>query len=129
MYGTGYTGGNPMKAQMPAQGIMLERDYGDAKNFKVECDCTSDDHSVHMWIEVQRDRDIPDIEVSFYVNTWTAKFWKGWPQRARAIWDILVHGVHRQEHHMLLNRQSALNFAETIKREIAELDKLNSNKK
>lgn len=121
MFGTGYTGGNPMKAQQPAQGISIDHEYDDAKVFNVECDCSADDHAVKMWIEVQRDQDIPDVEVSFYVTTWTAHFWNGWPQRLRAVWDILVHGVHKQEHHMLLNPQAALNFADAITKTVQDL--------
>jgi hypothetical protein len=109
--------------QRPAQGISLDKDFGDAKVFNVECDCSSDDHAVKMWIEVQRDQDIPDVEVSFYVTTWTKNFWNNWPARIRAVYDILFKGVHKQEHHMLLNKQSALNFAEAIKDTIDDLDK------
>lgn len=110
-----------MKAQTPAEGISLDNDWGDAKTFNVECDCTSDDHAVKMWIEVQRDADIPDVEVSFYVTTWTP-VWKGWLQRLQAVYDILFKGVHKQEHHMLLNKQSALNFASAIESTVKELE-------
>lgn len=103
-----------LKPQKPAKGISIDNDWGDAKSFNIECDCTSDDHAVKMWIEVQRDNDIPDVEVSFYVTTWTKEFWKNWPARLKAVWDILVHGVHKQEHHMLLSEQSATNFAHAI---------------
>lgn len=111
-----------MKAQKPAQGIMLQNDFGDSKNFKVECDCSSDDHAVYMWIEVDKDDDVNDVEVSFYVTTWTKEFWRNWPARLRAVYDILVKGVHKQEHHMILNKQSALNFAETIKQTVKEME-------
>jgi hypothetical protein len=115
--------GEIMKAQTPAQGISIEKDFGDAKVFNVECDCSSDDHAVKMWIEVQRDEDIPDVEVSFYVTTWTKNWWDDWPARLQAVYDILFKGVHKQEHHMLLNKQSALNFAETIKKTVTEMEK------
>jgi hypothetical protein len=111
-----------MKAQKPAQGISVEADFSDAKVFNVECDCHSDDHAAKMWIEVQRDKDIPDVEVSFYVTTWTP-LWSSWSQRLKAVYDILFKGVHKQEHHMLLNQQSALNFAEAIKQTIKEMEK------
>lgn len=114
-----------MKAQRPAEGISLEKDFGDAKVFNVECDCTSDDHAAKMWIEVQRDKDIPDVEVSFYVTTWTP-VWSGWAQRLRAVYDILVKGVHKQEHHMLLNKQSAINFADAITSTVKEMEKKNT---
>ena len=112
-----------MKAQTPAQGISIEKDFGDAKVFNIECDCSSDDHAVKMWIEVQRDEDIPDVEVSFYVTTWTKNWWNDWPARLRAVYDILFKGVHKQEHHMLLNKQSALNFVEAIKKTVTEMEK------
>ena len=111
-----------MKAQTPAQGISLEKDFGDAKVFNVECDCTADDHAVKMWIEVQRDADIPDVEVSFYVTTWTP-VWTSWRKRLSAVYDILFKGVHKQEHHMLLDRQSATNFANAIISTVDEMSK------
>lgn len=111
-----------MKAQTPAQGISLEKDFGDAKVFNVECDCTSDDHAVKMWIEVQRDADIPDVEVSFYVTTWTP-LWQSWSKRLIAVYEILFKGVHKQEHHMLLDRQSAINFANAIISTVDEIAK------
>lgn len=111
-----------MKAQTPAQGISIDHDWGDAKVFNIECDCSDSDHAVKMWIEVQRDRDVPDVEIGFYVTTRTAKFWQGWPQRLRAVKDILMHGIYQQEHHMLLNRQAALNFASAIQNTVADLD-------
>lgn len=116
-----------MKAQTPAQGISIEKDFGDAKVFNVECDCTAEDHAVKMWIEVQRDLVVPDVEVSFYVTTWTREFWEDWPARLRAVYDILVKGVHKQEHHMILNRQAAINFANAITSTVAELEKKNTN--
>lgn len=120
-----------MKPQNPAQGIMLQGEYKDSKNFKVECDCSSDDHAVHMWIELQQDKEIPTVEVSFYVTTWTREFWKDWPARLRAVYEILFKGVHKQEHHMILNKQSALNFAAAITKTVRELEAvetLNSKK-
>lgn len=116
------------KAQTPAQGIMLQGEYSDSKNFKVECDCSSDDHAVFMWIEVSQDDDIPDVEVSFYVRTWTAIIDGGWLGRLKAAYDVLVKGVHKQEHHMILNKQSAINFADAIKNTVKEMEKKHGSK-
>lgn len=115
-----------MKAQTPAQGISLTGDYNQSKAFKVECDCGSDDHAVHMWIEVNHDADIPDVEVSFYVDTWTP-FWDSWQGRLRAAYDVLFKGVHKQQHQMLLNKQAAVNFAHAILDNIKEMEKQNGN--
>ena len=86
-----------MKAQKPAQGILLTNDWGDAKNYHIECDCSSSDHAVNMWIEVQRDKDIPDVEVSFYVDTWTP-FWDSKFNRDRK--STRLNSSHSQQSRM-----------------------------
>lgn len=114
-----------IKTQEPAQGIMLQGDYGNSKNFKVECECASDDHAAHMWIELSKDNDIPMVEVSFYVTAWTPTC-GGWREKLKAVYEILFKGSYKQEHHMLLNKQSALNFAAAIERTIKELENKNA---
>ena len=111
-----------MKYQTPAQGIMLTKDWSDAKTFHVECECTDPDHAVQMWVETDLDKDIDAINVSFYVKT-TNAFWKEGYSRIRAAWEILTKGVHQQEHHLLLDQQSAINFAGAITNSIKELEK------
>ncbi len=113
-----------MKLQKPAQGIMQTGQWEDARSFRVACDCHSTDHDVNMWIEVNRDTEDPklaDVEVSFYVTTWTP-LCKGWKDRLISAYDILFKGLHRQEHHMILNKQSALNFADAIKQSVKDLE-------
>jgi hypothetical protein len=110
-----------MKAQKPAQGISLIGDWGNARNYHIECDCSSSDHSVKMWIEVDKDKDIPDVQVSFYVDTWTP-FWEDSFSRIRTAWNVLFKGVNRQEHHIILNQQAALNLAKVIEATVNELD-------
>jgi len=110
-----------MKAEQPAEGILKTGTWPGAKSFHIECNCTSADHAVNMWIEVDSDKETQDVQVGFYVDTWTP-FWDKKFSRLRAAWDILVYGCNRQEHHLLLTKQAALNFAETIKREVKEMD-------
>lgn len=109
-----------MKEQTPAEGVMLLNSWNDAKNFHIECSCGSADHSTKMWIEVQQDKDIPEVEVSFYVTTWTP-FWDSSWSRFRAAYEVLFKGVHKQEHHMILSKQSALNLAKVIEKTVSEL--------
>ena len=111
-----------MKSQKPANGIMLTNEWKDAKTFHIECECTDPDHAAVMWIEVDREKDFDAVNVSFYVNT-SNPFWEKGYNRVRAAWDILVKGVHQQEHHMILHRQAALNMADAIRRTVKELDK------
>jgi len=40
----------------------------------------------------------------------------------KAVYEILFKGVHKQEHHMLLDKQSALNLAAAIESTVKELE-------
>jgi hypothetical protein len=110
-----------MEAQPPAQGIMLDRDYGGSKSYTIACDCTDPDHSVDMWIELEGDKDCRDVTMTFFVNT-TTPFWKEGFSRIKAAWTILVHGYREDHHSLILNKQAALNVANTITTVITELE-------
>jgi hypothetical protein len=111
-----------MKAQKPAEGIMLSKEWLGAKVHRIECDCTDPDHGVDMWIEAEADEDLHDtVSVTFYVKT-TNQHWHDGYSRIRAAWDILTKGVHTQSNNLLLSKQAALNFAEVIKTTVKELD-------
>lgn len=112
--------GEIMTTQTPAQGIMLDRDYGDSKSYTIACDCHDGDHQVHMWIELNSDKDTQDVELTFYVNT-TTPFWKEGFSRIRAAWNILIYGYREDQHSLILNKQAALNVASTINTVVEEL--------
>ena len=76
-----------MQAQKPANGIMQTGSYPDAESYHIECDCTSSDHAIRMWIEVDSDADTQDVQVGFYVDTWTP-FWESKFSRIRTAWKI-----------------------------------------
>jgi len=112
-----------MNAQIPARGIMLNTDYGDSKLYTIECDCQDKEHQVNMWIDLDVDLDDGEhVKMTFYVNT-TTPFWKDGFSRFKAAWDILVHGYREDQHTLLLNKQAALNVANTIIQVIKELEK------
>jgi hypothetical protein len=112
--------GQVMKAQTPAAGIMFDADYGKSKAYTIACDCHDGDHQVHMWIELNGDKDTQDIEMTFYVNT-TTPLWKPGFSRIKAAWDILIHGYREDQHSLILGKQAALNVANTITTVIEEL--------
>lgn len=110
-----------MKSQKPAEGIALLHTCTNSANYHIECDCGEPDHSAKMWIEVNNDKEIEQIEVSFYVNTWTP-FWELGFSRIKTAWNVLINGTHQQEHCLLLSKQSALNLATVIGTKIKELE-------
>lgn len=116
-----------MTPQNPAHGISIDGEYKDAVSFNVECDCSNDDHAIKMWIEVSHDNEIPEVEVTFYVTTQTEHFWNNWWSRIKAVYDIIFKGVHKQQHTMLLNSQSALNLATAITKTVEKLEEKRLN--
>jgi hypothetical protein len=97
-----------MKPQTPAEGIMLNKDWGDAQSYTVACNCFSNDHNVKMWIEV--DPDGEEVQVSFYVKTQTP-----WRSRLGQIWQLLTRGVVKQEQELILSQQGALNLSTVLR--------------
>ena len=109
-----------MITQTPAQGIMLDRDYGDSKSYTIACECHDGNHQVHMWIELEGHSDTKEVELTFYVNT-TTPFWKEGFSRIKAAWNILIYGYREDQHTLILNKQAALNVASTINQVVKEL--------
>ena len=111
-----------MKAQEPAQGISKVQDWGDAKMYHIECDCTCEDHAVSTWVEVEGDEDF-GVTVAFYVKTWTpASLAEGgmW-QRIKKAANILFKGVDTQEHDIILKEQAAKNWISAVEKAIEDV--------
>jgi hypothetical protein len=104
----------------PLRNIMEASDFGDAKSYRVGCDCTDPEHDVHMWIEVDSDSDTRDVQLSFYVDTWTP-FWDKKFNRFKAAYDILFKGINRQQHHMILSEKAAECLTGTITQAIKDV--------
>jgi hypothetical protein len=109
-----------MNAEKPATGISKLADYPKAKCYRVDCECTTPDHAVDTWIEVERAfDDCEDISVRFYVNTYSHPLANGFWQRLKNACKILV-GVDQQQHEILLKQQAAKNWISSVEKAIAE---------
>lgn len=106
----------------PLKGIMKTGDWNDAKSFRIACECHDVSHDINAWIELQTDNDTKEITVGFFVET-TTPFWEKAFNRFRAAWHILIKGQHRGEHHLILNREAALNFSNAIVNSITDIEK------
>ena len=131
-----------MKAQIPAQGIMQTGDYGNAKFYKVVCQCGSPDHDINFEVEAEE----PNINVNTYVtvktdcwsdtfkyrhdieNPWMAEFdyfWKdianGFIRRIKWTWRIWTQGYVKAETTISMTEQQALNYAETLKSAVKDV--------
>jgi hypothetical protein len=104
-----------MEYQKPAEGILLNNDFGVSKFYTVPCSCGNPDDEINL--EVSAD----DTYVT--VNVWTttkSKWWSNlWYERfvnkLVMTWEIWTKGYVKVESWAVLNRQAAYNFAETLK--------------
>ena len=108
-----------IKEQPAARGIMETDKFDDAIVYKVACACGDNAHEHNVWIEV--DSDIKEVSVTVYTKVSNKYgFWK-------TMWDLLVLGYIEMETSILMTRQQALNYANSMKTAVLELD--NKNKK
>lgn len=111
-----------MKMQIPAEGIMKTNDWGDSKVYRIACNCSDENHNHNMWIEA----DEHDIIVTIY-TTGKTNFWS--KTRWYHIWTLLTKGYIDTESTVCLNRQQALNYAETLKSSITDVETFRSERK
>jgi hypothetical protein len=104
-----------MIVQIPAEGIMKTNDWGDSKVYRVACNCGDENHNHNMWVEA----DDHDINVTIYTtsktNFWSKTCWYH-------IWTLLTKGYIDTESTVCLTKQQALNYAETLKSAIEDLE-------
>ena len=104
-----------MNVQIPAEGIMKTNDWGDSKVYRVACNCGDENHNHNVWIEV----DEHDIQVTIY-TTGKTNFWS--KTRWYHIWTLLTKGYIDSESTVIMDRQQALNYAETLKSAIEDVN-------
>ena len=104
-----------MKSQKPAEGILKTHDWGDSKVYKITCDCGDDDHTHDVWVEA----DDCNVSVQIYVHVKTP-WWS--INRFSQIWTLLTQGYLQHETVLTMSDQQALNYAETLKSAIRDVE-------
>lgn len=116
-----------MQAQEPAEGISKGPCWKDAHTYKIECDCGDSDHAVNAWVELHGDTEVKDVSLSFYVKS-SIPFWDKKFSRIRTALRVLFGGNIEQEHHIILNKQVAVNLLSALDKSIQDLDAEHSPK-
>jgi hypothetical protein len=132
-----------MKAEKPAEGILKTNDYGNSKWYHVVCGCGQPDHA--LTVEVEADETGVSVNTYATVKTdywnetfkkrydindpWLQEFdwfWKdlvnGLVARLRLTRDIWFKGYVQCETTTLMSKQQALNFSETLKLSIKDVE-------
>ena len=111
-----------MKTQKPAEGILLHRDYGDAKMYTLTCECCDVDHAHQVWVEAE--------ETGITVTTYTkqkSKFWS--MNRWQKVWTLLSKGYIEYEASIIMTEQQALNYAKTLESAIIDVETFRKQRK
>lgn len=139
-----------MNPQQPAEGILKSNDYGNSKWYNVVCGCGQPDHTLTVEVEADETRISVNTYVTVYTNYWSETFekrydinnpwlqefdwfWKslinGLITRAKLTWSVWVKGYVKTETTTLMTKQQALNFSETLKSAINDVEKFENQRK
>jgi hypothetical protein len=103
-----------LKTQTPAEGILLIKDWGASRMYKAVCDCGDNDCTHTIDIEA----DDFGVHVTVYTRTRT-NFWS--MSRWSHVWRLLTKGHTNFETSIVLSEQAALNYAETLKNAVSDV--------
>ena len=104
-----------MKVQLPAEGILKTHDWGNSKVYRVACNCGDETHNHNMWVEADEHDIVVTIFTTGKTNWWSKKRWEH-------IWTLLTKGYIDTESAVHLTKQQALNYAETLKSAITDVE-------
>lgn len=104
-----------MRAQRPAEGISLQRDWGHAKTYNVECDCADPDH-IHI-VDISSEENL-GVTVEIWTTAQTP-FWK--KSRWKMIWQLLTKGTVEYNVALIMREQAALNYADALKKAVKDV--------
>jgi hypothetical protein len=131
------------QAQIPAEGILKHADYGDSKFYRIACRCGNGDDDVQMNIEAD------DYTVTMHVWTTVKTDWwrrrfedhdnfivhyalqrlNGILNRVSVAWTALTKGYVEMESWTMLNRQEALNVANTIATAVIDVEEFDRQRR
>lgn len=139
-----------MKAQAPAEGILKNTDFGDSKFYQIVCGCGQEWHDHTLEVEADEMGVNVNIYASAKTNYWHELvkkrfdidnpywqevdwFWKdlvnGLWTRIKVTWEIWTTGAVRVETTTVMSKQQALNYSETLKTAIKDVENFVNERK
>jgi hypothetical protein len=131
-----------LKPEIAIEGIMKTGEYGDAKFYKVSCQCGFPDHDIDFMVEadetgvnvnthvtVKTDYWSESVKKRYDIDNpylqeldWTVKdIWNGFVTRLKLTWRVWTKGYIETESTIAMTEQQALNYAETLKSAIKDV--------
>lgn len=115
-----------LTSEAPAEGILKMKGWNDSHVYHVECSCTSPDHALQAWVEIDTEEDWPAPQLTFYVQDHYPN-WNGFFRRLKDAVGILFGQPLTRSHSLLLTRQSAVNFTAALNQSIEDLEEKESD--
>lgn len=132
-----------MNAETPAEGIMKTGEYGDSKFYKVVCGCGQPDHDLNFCVEADETgvnvNTYASVKTDYWSETvkkrydidnpywqeldWTVKdIINGFVTRLKLTWRVWTQGYLQCETTIAMSKQQALNYAETIRSAVKDVE-------
>ena len=105
----------------PARNIMKTGEWADADCYRIACECHDSGHDLDVWIEVEPDPEVNDVTLTFYKEMYSPMWEQGF-NRFREAFRILFTGTTRVAGTIILKKDVAQNFVDTVQRSIDRLD-------
>jgi len=103
-----------MTPQSVAEGVLLRKDYGDAKIYNIVCECGDCDHSHNVWVEAEDH----GVTVTIYTQQKT-KWWQ--ENRWKTMWTLLTKGYVERESVLIMSEQQALNYSNVLQSAVKDV--------
>lgn len=111
-----------MTPERAANGVLKTSDFGDSKWYHIHCDCGNEDCAHDIEIEAD------DIHVQVHIyHVQHTKWWS--KNRWQQIWQILTRGYADMQTTIVLNEQTALNYADNLVAAMDDVKEFRSNRK
>lgn len=110
-----------IRAQKPAQGVTLVKDWGTSRLYKAVCDCTDDNCTQTIDIEAEDSGVTVTIYTQVRSNFWSKNRWQN-------LWQLLTRGHTEYETSLIMNQQVALNYLKTLESAMQDVEQLKSKR-
>ena len=141
-----------MKAQKPAEGVSLVKDFGDSKYYRVDCTCGNEDDAIWVWLALEEDMQELRVEIDVVHKTeWWKKLAEWETYKIENSWlyaivnsaqelingiyhrlvitkDVWLHGYVKYHSSTYMSKQQALNFSQLLVDSIDEIEQYNIQK-
>ena len=110
-----------MKAEKPAAGILKTGEFGNYKSYHIDCDCQSPECAHRVSIEADDMQVTVTVYLTLRSKWYTMNRWK-------QIWSILTQGFVDSDTTLVMDEQTALNYAATLKSAVKDVKVLRNER-